>query len=81
MAVGCVIELAARVASRELKVRSGPRRGWEGAPGGPGRSAGGSGPAGSGCGQGGGTGAGRAAARCGSAGAEAAGGSASAKLS
>lgn len=29
MAVGCVIELAARVASRELKVRSGPRRGWE----------------------------------------------------
>lgn len=29
MAVGCVIELAARVASRELKVRPGPRRGWE----------------------------------------------------
>lgn len=29
MAVGCVIELAARVASRELKVRSGPRGGWE----------------------------------------------------
>lgn len=29
MAVGCVIELAARVASRELKVRSGTRRGWE----------------------------------------------------
>lgn len=29
MAVGCVIELAARVASRELKVRSGPHGGWE----------------------------------------------------